>query len=58
MDEATKSQKLLQFRTPERLSDAIDTAATKNFQSKSEFIRYSIVQRLKADGIELSVTVA
>ena len=54
MDEATKHQKLLQFRAPERLSDAIDSAATKNFQSKSEYIRYSIVQRLKADGIELT----
>jgi hypothetical protein len=52
MDHATRFQKLVQFRAPESLSDAIDAAADKHLQSKSEYLRRSIIDRLKADGID------
>lgn len=42
--------KLLQFRAPEALSEAIDAAA-REFQSKSEYVRRSVIDRLRADGI-------
>jgi len=50
MDQKTK---IVQFRAPERLSDVIDETASKNFQTRSEYIRRSIVERLKADGVIL-----
>jgi hypothetical protein len=53
MDHATKFQKLVQFRAPESLSDAIDAAASKHFQSKSEYVRRSVIDRMRADGIDL-----
>jgi hypothetical protein len=52
MDDATKFQKLVQFRVPVSLSVAIDTAADKCLQSKSEYVRRSVMDRLKADGID------
>ncbi len=51
MDHATKFHKLVQFRVPETLSDAIDCAANKRFQSKSEYVRCGVIDRLRADGI-------
>ena len=50
MDQKTK---IVQFRAPEKLSDVIDETASKNFQTRSEYIRRSIVERLKADGVFL-----
>jgi len=50
MDQKTK---IVQFRAPEKLSDVIDETASKNFQTRSEYIRRSIVERLKADGVIL-----
>ncbi|WP_173815900.1 ribbon-helix-helix protein, CopG family [Nitrobacter vulgaris] len=47
--------KLLQFRAPESLSEAIDAAAKREFQSKSEYVRRSVIDRLRADGIEPSL---
>jgi hypothetical protein len=46
--------KLLQFRAPESLSDAIDAAAKRELQSKSEYVRRSVIDRLRADGIDPS----
>jgi hypothetical protein len=46
-----RKQKLVQFRAPEALSSVIDETASKNFQTRSEYIRRSIVERLKADGV-------
>jgi hypothetical protein len=51
MDDATKFQRLVQFRVPEALSDAIGSAATKHFQSKSEYVRRSVIDKLRADGV-------
>ena len=52
MDHATKFQKLVQFRVSETLSDAIDAAAKRHCQSKSEYLRRSVFDCLKADGID------
>jgi hypothetical protein len=46
-------KKLVQFRAPESLSNVIDETASKNFQTWSEYIRRSILERLKADGVNL-----
>lgn len=53
MDDATKFQRLVQFRVPEALYDAIDSAATKRFQSKSEFWQQSAIDKLRADGVQI-----
>ena len=54
MDHEHRFQKLVQFRAPESLSDAINVAASKRLQSKSEYIRRSVFESLKADGVDLS----
>jgi hypothetical protein len=54
MDDASRFQRLVQFRATEHLSDAIDAAANKHLQSKSEYIRQSVIENLKADGIDLA----
>jgi hypothetical protein len=46
--------KLLQFRAPELLSEAIDVAAKRELQTKSEYVRRSVIDRLRADGIDPS----
>lgn len=51
-ERANRFEKLLQIRAPECLSDAIDAAADRRLQSKSEYIRHSVIDRLKADGID------
>lgn len=51
MDHAANFQKQVQFRVPETLSAAIDSAADKRLQSKSEYLRQSLMDRLKADEI-------
>jgi hypothetical protein len=50
--------KLLQFRAPESLSEAIDAAAKREFQTKSEYVRRSVIDRLRADGIKHEVMLA
>ena len=52
MDHGTKFHKLVQFRVPETLSDAIDAAAKRHCQTKSEYIRRSVFDCLRADGID------
>jgi hypothetical protein len=56
MDHDPKFQRLVQFRAPGSLSDAIDAAAGKHLQSKSEYIRRSVVERLQADGFDPALT--
>lgn len=51
MDDASKFQRLVQFRVPDALSDAIDSAAMRHFQSKSEYVRRSVIDKLRADGV-------
>jgi hypothetical protein len=50
--------KLLQFRAPESLSEAIDAAAKRELQTKSEYVRRSVIDRLRADGIKHDVILA
>jgi hypothetical protein len=47
--------KLLQVRAPECLSSAIEAAADRRFQSKSEYIRHCVIDRLRADGIDVAL---
>jgi len=53
MDDARKFEELVQFRAPANLSEAIDTAAKQRCQSKSDYIRQSVVDRLRSDGVDL-----
>jgi hypothetical protein len=52
MDHEPKFQKLVQFRAPESLSDMIEAAAGRHLQSRSEYIRRGVVERLQADGFD------
>ncbi|CAL74413.1 hypothetical protein BRADO0470 [Bradyrhizobium sp. ORS 278] len=51
----TEEMKIVQFRAPDRLSRVIDEAASRNFQTKSEYIRQSIVEKLRADGVQFDM---
>ncbi|OKO68966.1 hypothetical protein [Bradyrhizobium sp. AS23.2] len=53
MDDRRKFEDLVQFRAPANLSEAIDTAAKQRCQSKSDYIRQSVVDRLRSDGVDL-----
>ncbi|MDI3563930.1 hypothetical protein [Bradyrhizobium sp. Arg816] len=54
MDDLRKFEQLVQFRAPAGLSEAIDSAARRKCQSKSEFVRQSVIMRLEADGVDPS----
>ena len=43
----------LLVRCPALLPPAIDRAAAKNLMTSSEYVRRSVIDRLKADGIDL-----
>lgn len=51
--DALKFDELVQFRVPPHLSEAIVAAAKQRCQSKSEYIRQSVVDRLRMDGVDL-----
>ena len=53
MDDPVNFEQLVQFRAPANLSEAIDTAAKQRWQSRSEFIRQTIIERLRKEGIPL-----
>ena len=40
------------IRCPATLPPAIDRAAAKHFMTSSEYVRRSVIDRLKADGID------
>lgn len=50
--DANKFTEELRVRCPSRLSPMIDRAAERRCMKPSEFIRMSIVERLKADGFQ------
>ncbi|UPJ63518.1 hypothetical protein [Bradyrhizobium sp. 191] len=52
MDDATKFQRLVQFRVPDSLSGTLDAAADKHLQSKSEYVRQAVLTALRADGFD------
>jgi hypothetical protein len=54
MDEPFKFEQLVQFRVPTNLSAAIEQAAKKKCQSKSDYVRQSIITRLETDGVAVA----
>lgn len=53
MDAPVKFEQLVQFRVPTNMSAAIDHAAKQKCQSKSDYVRQSVVRQLEADGIAI-----
>ena len=43
----------LQVRCPSALPVAIEQAAAQNLMTASEYVRRSVIDRLKADGVQL-----
>jgi len=54
MNDPSKFEQLVQFRAPANLSAAIDQAAKKKCQSKSDYVRQSIITQLEADGVAVA----
>ena len=48
----TKFDETIKFRAPECLREALRVASDKHLTSGSEYIRRSLVERLRADGID------
>jgi hypothetical protein len=47
---------LVQVKTPKSFAAALDRAALSRLMSRSDFIRTTLADRLKSDGIEISGT--
>jgi hypothetical protein len=58
MNQLTRCDRLIQIRAPEFLTKALDSAADKRPTSRSDYIRVALLDRLRADGIDPSATVA
>src|SRR6266852_4386026 len=52
-DAAARFTESLRIRCPASLPAAIDTAAARNLMTASEYVRRSVIERLRADGIDL-----
>jgi metal-responsive CopG/Arc/MetJ family transcriptional regulator len=44
---------LVQVKTPRSFANALDKAADSHMMSRSDFIRAALVDRLRADGIDV-----
>lgn len=53
MNDPARFEQMLQLRVPTNLSGAIDQGAKQRCQSKSDYVRQSIVRQLEADGIAI-----
>jgi len=53
MNQLTRYDRLIQIRAPEFLTKALDNAADKRLTSRSDYIRVALLDRLRADGIDL-----
>jgi metal-responsive CopG/Arc/MetJ family transcriptional regulator len=53
MNQLTRCNRLIQIRAPEFLTKALDRAADRQLTSRSDFIRAALVDRLRADGIDV-----
>jgi hypothetical protein len=51
-DAATRFNDSFRVRCPASLPAAIETAAARHLMTASEYVRRSIIDRLKADGID------
>jgi hypothetical protein len=49
-----RCDKLIQVRAPETLAKALTTAADRRLTSRSDYIRSALIDRLRADEIELA----
>ena len=58
MNQLTRCDRLIQIRAPEFQTKALDSAADKRLTSRSDYIRAALLDRLRADGIELAPAVA
>jgi hypothetical protein len=47
----------LQVRCPATLPVAIEQAAAQNLMTASEYVRRSVIDRLKADGVQLQPSI-
>jgi hypothetical protein len=45
---------LVQVKTPKSFAEALDRAASDRLMSRSDFIRTTLADRLKSDGIEIA----
>jgi len=45
---------LVQVKTPRAFAEALDSAAASRLMSRSDFIRTTLADRLKSDGVDLS----
>lgn len=51
-DDSARFTDRVLFRCPASLPPAINRAAAKNLMTVSEYVRRSVIDRLKADGID------
>jgi hypothetical protein len=43
----------IRIRTPERLPDAIAVVANRKLTTSSEYVRRAVIEKLKADGLDI-----
>jgi hypothetical protein len=53
MNQLSRCDRLIQIRAPDFLTKALDEAADGRLTSRSDYIRVALLDRLRADGIEL-----
>jgi hypothetical protein len=53
MNQLTRCDKLIQIRAPEFLTKALDRAADRRLTSRSDYIRVALLDRLRADGVDI-----
>ncbi len=56
MNQLIRCDRLIQIRAPECLTRALDNAASRRLTSPSDYIRVALLDRLEADGIDLTAT--
>jgi metal-responsive CopG/Arc/MetJ family transcriptional regulator len=54
MNQLTRCDRLIQIRAPAFLTRALDSAADRRLTSRSDYIRVALLDRLRADGVDLN----
>lgn len=57
-DVSLRYEELMRVRVPAALIQAIDRAAHRDLQSRSGYIRQAVIERLRADGVQLETHAA